>query len=667
MGETLDDRLRGFTPVRHDARVLDAIEAAVDAATHAGRGQVLLVHGRLDDALENFASHRGELLAGSFDVPGMRGDWVSADGVRRDDPHALAADLEALLGGARTVVLGLADLDRAFPPVRWHDVFLRHTLPALVAAHRLVVVASVTVDGVLGDLDATLIPTGAAEPDPAAADAPLEAAFAHHDAETAAKGVDLARRTLRVAALEGEVFTVAAVARVLDEDEDALTDWLDDHLATDEGPLEDIGFVAGRERQLDRYRFRDRAVWAALTADPPGRRLPRRYAEVLAELYGPAAPEAAFRIWTLSGAEDPDDYRALANGAAHEHDHVRLLEVERDPQRFMESLRQVVFSLPSEDLLRYAHRLVELSAVGTEALYDLLGVVAGREQWLGDAARCHALALELLDEPFPVVQRCIFLAGALLDLAHWQTGGEPRLGLEVAWLDAIVDDREALIAAAAERLERAGEELERVDPADREHWRAHLQHAVAQLDAVRGDADAARRGEERVLELLTEAPGDSCNLGVLALFALADAREALEDFEGARDAARQGVQLAVSRSELAEAARGLSKVGRTELALGDAQAAAQALSFSLVIVLELGLRWAEPGLWMQMAQCFEEPGAAYCLAMAGATSADVSSEAVAHAASVRGESGELRFIEELTGITREATEQFLGSLVGGEE
>jgi hypothetical protein len=68
-----------------------------------------------------------------------------------------------------------------------------------------------------------------------------------------------------------------------------------------------------------------------------------------------------------------------------------------------------------------------------------------------------------------------------------------------------------------------------------------------------------------------------------------------------------------------------------------------------------------------MAQCFEEPGAGYCLAMAGASSADVSAEAVAHAANVRAESGELRFIEELTGVTREATEQFLGSLVAGEE
>jgi hypothetical protein len=647
--------------------VLDAIEAAIDAATHGGRGQLLLVHGRLDEALSDFASHRGELLLGGFDVAGARGDWMSADGVRHAEPEALLADLEALLNGARTVVLGLADVDRAFPPVRWHDVFLRRTLPALVAAHRLVVVASVSVDGVLGELDATLVATGAPAPDPAAADAPLEEAFAHLDADTAAKGVALARRTLGVAALEGEVFTVAAVARVLDEDEDALTDWLDDHLATDDGPLEDIGFVDGRERQLARYRFRDRAVWAALAGEAPGRRVPRRYGEVLAELYGPAAPEAAFRIWVLSGAEDPEDYRQVANAAAHERDHVRVLEVEDHPQRFMDALRPVIFFLSSEDLLRHAHRLVELSSTGSEPLYDTLGVVAGREQWLGDAARAQALALELVEEPFPIVQRSIFLAEALLNLAHWETGGEPQLGLEVAWLDAIVDDREALLAAAAERLERAGDALELLDPADREHWRAHLQHAVAQLEAVRGDADGAARGEERVLALLAEAPGDNCNLGVLALFALADAREVLEDYEGARDAARQGVQLAVGRSELAEAARGLAKVGRTELALGDAQAAAQVLSFSLVIVRELELRWAEPGLWAQMAQCFEEPGAGYCLAMAGASSADVSAEAVAHAANVRAESGELRFIEELTGVTREATEQFLGSLVAGEE
>ena len=237
----------------------------------------------------------------------------------------------------------------------------------------------------------------------------------------------------------------------------------------------------------------------------------------------------------------------------------------------------------------------------------------------------------------------------------------------VDWLDAIADDREALTAAAARELERAGVAIEQVPSGDREHWRAHLQHAVAQLEAVRGDFEAARGGEERTIELLGEPPRESCNLRVLSLLALADAREALGDAAGARDAARAGVAVSVARSELDEAARGLSKVGRMELVLGETQAATQVIAFSLVIALELGMGWAEPGLWTQLAHCLDGPAAQTCLALAGEGSAEVGPEAQAHAASVRGDAAELAFLEQVTGIGRDTTEAFLGSLVAGEE
>ena len=89
----------------------------------------------------------------------------------------------------------------------------------------------------------------------------------------------------------------------------------------------------------------------------------------------------------------------------------------------------------------------------------------------------------------------------------------------------------------------------------------------------------------------------------------------------------------MARSELGEAARGLAKVGRMELVLGDAQAAAQVLAYSLVIALELELRWAEPGLWTQLGRCLDGPGALTCLALAGGSSADVA----ARRAGARGE------------------------------
>ena len=150
---------------------------------------------------------------------------------------------------------------------------------------------------------------------------------------------------------------------------------------------------------------------------------------------------------------------------------------------------------------------------------------------------------------------------------------------------------------------------------------------------------------------------------MLTLLALSDVREELGDATGAREAARQGVQVSVARSELGEAARGLAKVGRMELVLGDARAATQVLAYSLVIALELELRWAEPGLWTQLSRCLEGPGALTCLALAGESSADVPPDALAHAASIRGDSAELAFVKQLTGIDRDATEAFLGAMV----
>src|ERR1041384_690364 len=54
-------------------RVLDAIRAAVDDATHGGHGRLFVLHGRLDDALGDFPHHLGDLLVGGFDVAGARG------------------------------------------------------------------------------------------------------------------------------------------------------------------------------------------------------------------------------------------------------------------------------------------------------------------------------------------------------------------------------------------------------------------------------------------------------------------------------------------------------------------------------------------------------------------------------------------------------------------
>ena len=309
--------------------VLDAIAAALDAAAQGSHGSVVVLHGRdlrVADVLDDLP--RVEVLAGGFDVAGARGDFVASTGERIDDPDALLALLRERLETGRTVVLALDDVDRALPPVRWHDDFLRRSLPELVREHRLVVLAGVSVLDVLPPLDATVVAVPGPAADVGAAETQLHALFEHLGGETATKGYDLAVRTLQVAALEGTVFTVAALARVQGEDEDLLTDWLDDYLAVDGGPLEDLGFVDGKERPLARYGFRDRAFWSAMRADV-GRRVPRRYSEALAEVYG-HAPEAVFRIWSLAGEVSTDEYVRVANAFATEHDHLRLLEAETE-------------------------------------------------------------------------------------------------------------------------------------------------------------------------------------------------------------------------------------------------------------------------------------------------------------------------------------------------
>jgi hypothetical protein len=112
------------------------------------------------------------------------------------------------------------------------------------------------------------------------------------------------------------------------------------------------------------------------------------------------------------------------------------------------------------------------------------------------------------------------------------------------------------------------------------------------------------------------------------------------------------VPLSSARAQLAEAARGLAKAGRMELALGDPRAAARTLAYSLVIALELDLHWAVPGLWTQLGRCLDGPDAVTCLALGGAGEDE-------RATAIRAAGGELAFVKELTGIDRDATEAFL--------
>ena len=104
-----------------------------------------------------------------------------------------------------------------------------------------------------------------------------------------------AKEILETAALEGQRFTVEALAAVLGEDVEDLIDWIDDHLAGPDGPslLEEDGFVERAEGvdppELRCYRFRSAMVAGVLRqevlAGTNGKELARRYAHALAQAY----------------------------------------------------------------------------------------------------------------------------------------------------------------------------------------------------------------------------------------------------------------------------------------------------------------------------------------------------------------------------------------------
>jgi hypothetical protein len=117
-----------------------------------------------------------------------------------------------------------------------------------------------------------------------------------------------AKEVLETAALEGQRFTVEALAAVLGEDVEDLIDWIDDHLAGPDDPslLEEDGFVERAEGveppELRCYRFRSAMVAGVLRQDvlagTNGKELARRYAHAMAGAYRWSPVSAS--AWTIS-------------------------------------------------------------------------------------------------------------------------------------------------------------------------------------------------------------------------------------------------------------------------------------------------------------------------------------------------------------------------------
>ena len=104
-----------------------------------------------------------------------------------------------------------------------------------------------------------------------------------------------AKQIVETAALEGQRFTVEALAAVLGNDVEELIDWIDEHLADPDGPslLAEDGFVERTEGvdppELRCYRFCSAMVAGVLRQEvldgTNGKELARTYAHALAQVY----------------------------------------------------------------------------------------------------------------------------------------------------------------------------------------------------------------------------------------------------------------------------------------------------------------------------------------------------------------------------------------------
>lgn len=288
---------------------------------------------------------------------------------------------------------------------------------------------------------------------------------------------------LNCAAVEGEVFTVQAVAEVLGIDEDDLIDFLDDYLCSTsdtnglrtEPILEEYGFVEvpQRERELFQYRFSRpylHHVFAKYPARPDDRRRwSGQIAEMLEYWYSYNASQIADKLYRLFTAADMEQRAAKYKRTRTVPSDITVLLwhtqflVERVDHNssYTYRLLEVGFELCQ----RISNEFPELWERG----YELARRLSKQARKLND--REHE-ANALFYAAYHLVQgNQIYRALPLADsvVAHYHSlapnGPDEARGL---WLKGIVLRAQGEVAAARACLERALGIAEAVDgPA---HW-----------------------------------------------------------------------------------------------------------------------------------------------------------------------------------------------------
>ena len=225
-----------------------------------------------------------------------------------------------------------------------------------------------------------------------------------------------AKEILETAALEGQRFTVEALAAVLGEDVEDLIDWIDDHLAGPDGPslLEEDGFVGRAEGveppELRCYRFRSAMVAGVLRqevlAGTGGKELARRYAHAMAGAYRWSPVSAS--AWTISRLATAAGDEELAETIWRRANRSEDVEAAARLARFLVEHTDARSAKPSE-----------LAAV-VDRLNGLLWQLVGRSN--ATRARELADATVQMARAIPGAERADLLVDALrhLGVAAWR-------------------------------------------------------------------------------------------------------------------------------------------------------------------------------------------------------------------------------------------------------
>jgi tetratricopeptide (TPR) repeat protein len=385
---------------------------------------------------------------------------------------------------------------------------------------------------------------------------------------------------LRTAALEGQRFTVEALADVLGDDVEDLIDWIDEHLADPDGPslLVDDGFVARAEGveppELRCYRFRSALVAGVLRqevlAGTNGKELARRYARALAHAYRwSSAAGAAWTIARLAAAAGDEE---LVETTWRRANRLEGVAAAARLARFLVEHLDVEAARP-EELAATVERLNGLNRqlVGEWDTAETLDLCRGTER----AARAlHKGA----DRGVAAERRATLLADAL-----GQAGRAARLAGDV-------DDAVVLLREAAEASTRTSDPLRTAN--------VYRQLANAESLGARGDPDRLARARIHAATALTHARRDTSPAGLGeqlgCLLEVAEVARVTGDGATAKDATGQAAGLLLDIL-LAPARR--NALGHASFHVGDClrRAAHLADDNDQVVVAER--------LWAKAARC----------------------------------------------------------------